>query len=165
MVLSTQIVRVADGLPLAASMDDEEHSNGKELAEPKNLLRQLYKKLNNSVDQRCSIDTGNFIFHYYIEYGVCFLAICDKQYPKKLAFQFLEELQKEFNEKYGSEVGSVARPYAFVKFDTFIQKTKKQYKDTRTTKNLNKLHEDLRDVTGIMTMNIRDALVRGETLD
>lgn len=51
-----------------------------------------------------------------MEMGVCYLALCDKSYPKVLAFQYLEELQKEFNASYGTEVGSVARPYAFVKF-------------------------------------------------
>jgi len=31
----------------------------------------------------------------------------------------LEELQKEFQEKYGNEIGTAARPYAFVKFGKF----------------------------------------------
>jgi hypothetical protein len=81
----------------------------------------------------------------------------------------------------------VARPYAFVKFgtltssgswlrffigvffwgvlDAFIQKTKKQYKDSRTQRNLNKLNEDLQDVTRIMNKNIQEVLGRGEQLD
>lgn len=102
---------------------------------------------------------------YLIEFGVCYLTLCEKSYPKKLAFTYLEELQKEFNEKYGQEVGTVARPYAFVKFDSFIQKTKRQYKDARAQRNLQKLNEDLHDVTRIMTKNIQDVLGRGETLD
>jgi hypothetical protein len=102
---------------------------------------------------------------YLIEFGVCYLTLCEKSYPKKLAFTYLEELQKEFHEKYGQEVGTVARPYAFVKFDSFIQKTKRQYKDARAQRNLQKLNDDLHDVTRIMTKNIQDVLGRGETLD
>ncbi|KAJ3393117.1 SNAP receptor [Entophlyctis sp. JEL0112] len=102
---------------------------------------------------------------YLIEFGVCYLTLCDRSYPKKLAFAYLEEIQTEFHEKYGNEVASVARPYAFVKFDTFIQKTKKQYKDTRTQKNLSKLNDELQDVHRIMTKNISDVLGRGNTLD
>jgi hypothetical protein len=30
------------------------------------------------------------MFHYIIEGGVCFLTLCDRGYPKKLAFQYLE---------------------------------------------------------------------------
>ena len=114
-----------------------------------------------------------------IEYGVCYLTLCDRSYPKKLAYQYLEELQKEFQEKYGPEVGSVSRPYAFVKFgmshmivlglferlDSFIQKVKKLYKDSRAQRNLNKLNDDLQDVQRIMTKNIQDVLGRGEQLD
>ncbi|KAJ3117347.1 SNAP receptor [Phlyctochytrium bullatum] len=136
-----------------------------DLTEYKNQAKQLFKRLSPDSDQRCSIETGPFIFHYLIEFGVCYLTLCDRSYPKKLAFAYLEELQKEFQEKYGGEVGTVARPYAFVKFDTYIQKAKKQYKDTRTQRNLNKLNDDLQDVTRIMTKNIHEVLGRGENLD
>ena len=53
---------------------------------------------------------------YLIELGVCYLVLCDRAYPKKLAFSFLEELQKEFWNEFGNEVGTAARPYAFIKF-------------------------------------------------
>ena len=62
-------------------------------------------------------------------------------------------------------VDSVARPYAFIKFDTFIQKTKKLYSDQRTQRNLEKLNEDLHDIQSIMTRNINDVLEQGERLD
>ncbi|KAJ3205796.1 SNAP receptor [Dinochytrium kinnereticum] len=161
-VKSTIIARVADGLPLAASMDDEE---SEDLTDYKNQAKQLFKRLSPDSDQRCSIETGPFVFHYLIEFGVCYLTLCDRSYPKKLAFSYLEEIQKEFQEKYGNEVGTVARPYAFVKFDTYIQKSKKQYKDTRTQRNIHKLNDDLQDVTRIMTKNIHEVLGRGENLD
>ncbi|KAI9027958.1 Longin-like domain-containing protein [Hyaloraphidium curvatum] len=162
MVKSTIIARVADGLPLAASMDDEEADD---LADYKSQAKLIFKRLTPQSDPKCSIETGPYVFHYLIERGICYLCLTERSYPKKLAFAYLEELEKEFGEKYGSEVGGVARPYAFVKFDTFIQKTKKQYKDTRTQKNLQKLNDDLNDVTRIMTKNIGEVLGRGESLD
>lgn len=162
MVKSTLIARVADGLLLAASMDDDETPDIKEY---KNQTKLIFKRLNTEQDQRCTIESGPYCFHYLIEYGVCYLVICDKSYPKKLAFAYLEELQKEFHEKYGNEVSRVDRPYALVKFDTFIQKVKRQYKDTRAQRNLHKLNEDLHDVTRIMTKNIESVLGRGENLE
>ena len=50
-------------------------------------------------------------------------------------------------------------------FDTFIQKTKKLYVDTRTQRNLSKLNDELSDVQDIMKQNIQDVLGRGEKLD
>lgn len=49
--------------------------------------------------------------------------------------------------------------------DTFMQKTKRIYQDTRTQNNLTKLNEDLQDVTRIMTKNMEDLLWRGDSLD
>ena len=49
--------------------------------------------------------------------------------------------------------------------DTFIQKTKKTYMDTRAQRNLTKLNGELQDVQRIMTQNIQDVLGRGEKLD
>ena len=40
--------------------------------------------------------------------------------------------------------------------DTYIQKTKKLYVDTRTQRNLSKMNDDLADVQKIMTENIQD---------
>jgi vesicle transport protein SEC22 len=49
--------------------------------------------------------------------GVSFLTLAERSYPKKLAFQYLEELSNEFNRLYGGQhVDSVSRPYAFIKF-------------------------------------------------
>jgi vesicle transport protein SEC22 len=49
--------------------------------------------------------------------------------------------------------------------DNFIQKTKKQYKDARAQRNLQRLNEDLGDVQRIMTKNIQEVLGRGEQLE
>lgn len=57
------------------------------------------------------------------------------------------------------------RPYAFVQFDTFMQRTKRTYQDTRATANLDKLNDDLKDVTKVMTKNIEDLLYRGDSLE
>jgi vesicle transport protein SEC22 len=112
-----------------------------------------------------TVESGPFNFHCLIDVDVVFLALADKAYPKKLAFQYLEELQSEFTRLYGPQIEGVARPYAFIKFDTFIQKTKKLYMDTRTQRNIAKLNEDIAEVHSIMTKNIAEVLGQGERLD
>jgi hypothetical protein len=47
---------------------------------------------------------------------VCYLTLCDRSYPKKLAFQYLEDLKNEFEKVNGSQIETAARPYAFIKF-------------------------------------------------
>lgn len=130
------------------------------------------------------------MYSYIIEGRVCYLTMCDRSYPKKLAFQYLEDLKNEFEKVNGNQIETAARPYAFIKFgmvpeftwqhyfklyflityvsfflDTFIQKTKKLYMDTRTQRNLAKLNDDLYEVHQIMTRNVQDVLGVGEKLE
>jgi vesicle transport protein SEC22 len=60
-------------------------------------------------------------FSYVISNSVVYLCIAAKSYPRKLAFSYLDELSKEFERSYSSELSNPnLRPYAFVKFDTFV---------------------------------------------
>ena len=48
--------------------------------------------------------------------------------------------------------------------DTYMQKTKKNYMDSRTRRSMNRLNDELHDVQRIMVQNIDDVLQRGEQL-
>jgi len=159
----TLLSRISDGLPLAASMEDEK--DHRELDGYKAQAKKLLKTMSNGAPARVSVESGGSVFHYINQDGVCYMCLTEKSYPKRLAFNYLEELLKEFNTKFRDDVESASRPYAFIKFDTFIQRTKKLYVDTRTQRNLNKLNDDLTSVRDIMTQNIQDVLGRGEALD
>merc|ERR1712224_1004204 len=130
----------------------------------KEQAKALVKRLTqgrHGQSTRLTLESGGYCFHYMIEGGVVFLTMADRGYPKKLAYQYLDELQKEFTSLYASEVEKISRPYAFIKFDRFIQKTRKLYLDTRTQRNLEKLSEELSEVHSIMTRNIQEVLGQG----
>lgn len=165
MVLMTMIARVADALPLAASMQEDEQA-GRSLMDFQTQAKQLFRKISSDPQPpaRCSLETGPYIFHYIIERGVCFLVLCDKSFSKRLAYAYLEDLQSEFSSQFGKRVETVSRPYSFIEFDTYIQKSRKNYMDSRARKNLNNINTELQDVHRIMVQNIDDVLQRGETL-
>ncbi|KAJ4971901.1 hypothetical protein NE237_005000 [Protea cynaroides] len=165
MVKLTMIARVTDGLLLVEGLDDGRDVNNNEFY--KHQARALFKNLSKGQNEasRMSIETGPYVFHYIIEGRVCYLTMCDRSYPKKLAFQYLEDLKTEFERVNGNQIETAGRPYAFIKFDTFIQKTKKLYLDTRTQRNLAKLNDELYEVHQIMTRNVQEVLGVGEKLD
>ncbi|KAG6849664.1 hypothetical protein H0H93_006506 [Arthromyces matolae] len=166
MVRSTIIVRASDALPLAASVDDEQTEQS--LQEHKQQAKLIFRRITPNSEPRCSIESNQYTLHYLISDNVVFLTIADKSYPRKLAFSYLDELSKEFSTSYGPKVESVRKPYAFVGFDTFMSKTARLYRDTRTaaaTSSLDKLNDDLQDVTRIMTKNMEELLWRGDSLD
>lgn len=164
MVLMTMIARVADGLPLSASVQDDQQQLGVGNTEYQNQAKMLFKKLNNQSYSRSTIETGPYNFHYMIENGVCYLVLTEKSFSKRLAFSFLEDLQNEFKSQYGSRVNSVNRPYSFIEFDTYIQKAKKAFMDSRARRNLSSLNSELQDVQRIMVQNIDDVLQRGSVI-
>jgi len=162
MPLLTLMSRVSDGLMLSESMDSGKNDTDMEYY--RSQAKQIFKTLSRKSQNKMYIEAGVYFFAYLIENDVCYLTLAEKTYPKKLAFSFLEELQKEFDTSYGEEVPQAKRPYAFIKFDTFIQKTKKLYLDTRSQRNMNKVAEDLQDIQRIMSKNIQDILGRGEKI-
>ncbi|RWR88593.1 vesicle transport protein [Cinnamomum micranthum f. kanehirae] len=173
MVKLTMIARVTDGLPLAEGLDDGRDQIDAEVY--KQQAKAVFKNLSKGHNEasRMSLETGPYVFQYpliyivcyIIEGRVCYLTMCDRSYPKKLAFQYLEDLKNEFERVNGNQIETAARPYAFIKFDTFIQKTKKLYLDTRTQRNLAKLNDELYEVHQIMTRNVQEVLGVGEKLD
>lgn len=90
--------------------------------------------------------------------------MCEKNYSKRLAYSYLEDIAQEFHTQYGKRVNTVTRPYTFIEFDTYIQKAKKSFTDTRSRRNLNTINNQLHDVQKIMVQNIDDVLQRGTVL-
>ncbi|KAF1810997.1 vesicle transporter SEC22 [Eremomyces bilateralis CBS 781.70] len=164
MIRSTQIVRL-DGLILAASVDNEQSQN--ELGEVKNNVKKILRRLNKNAAPQATIECGQYTLHYLIHDNVIYLCICERSYPRKLAFTYLSDIQGEFTNTYPAQqyLSANLRPYAFVEFDTFIQKTIKTYQDARASQNLDKLNSELQDVTKVMTKNIEDLLYRGDSLE
>nr|TKS04452.1 hypothetical protein D5086_0000141770 [Populus alba] len=97
---------------------------------------------------------------YLIGNGVCFMTLCDSSYPRKLAFHYLQDLQKEFEKLDNSLVEKITRPYSFVKFDGVIGSIRKQYIDTRTQANLSKLNANRKKDLEIITEHISEILQR-----
>ncbi|XP_058487166.1 vesicle-trafficking protein SEC22b-A isoform X1 [Solea solea] len=163
MIALTMIARVSDGLPLAASIEEDEQS-GRDLQQYQSQAKQLCRKLNAQSPDRCTLEAGDMDFHYLIAQGICYLCLCEASFPKKIAFAYLEDLHNEFYDQYGRKVNTAMRPYSFIEFDTYIQKTKKTYVDSRARRNLGSINTELHDVQRIMVANIEEVLQRGEAL-
>lgn len=57
-----------------------------------------------------------------------------------------EALHSESDDQRGQELATVSRPYSFIEFDIFVQKTKKLYTDACTQRNLGSLNPELQNV-------------------
>lgn len=157
--LATHVARLADGMILVATMD-----NGVD-AEYTQNAKKLLKSFKTTSPSKCTIEAGPYYFHYIIENGVVYLTLAERGYPRRLAFQYLEEVNREFQRLYADEISRFSRPYAAVSFDPKMNKIRRDYLDPNAPGNLKKLNSDLQDIHNIMQQNINDVLQRGEKLD
>lgn len=150
---------------LCASVDDEQTESA--LSEVKSQVKLVLRRLGRNSEPQATIESGAFALHYVIAAEIVYFAITDKSYPRKLAFTYLSDISTEFQGTYPAAqlLSPTLRPYAFMEFDTFIARTKATYSDARATQNLDKLNDELRDVTKVMTKNIEDLLYRGDNLE
>ncbi|KAF2016527.1 transport protein-like protein sec22 [Aaosphaeria arxii CBS 175.79] len=164
MIRHTLIARI-DGLILVTSSDNGEVDAA--LNEAKGKLKLILRRLNANAEPQATIEDGPYTAHYIMKNDLCFFCICDKSYPRKLAFTYLSDISSEFTNTYNSTQygASSCRAYQYMEFDTFIQKTNKTYQDTRATQNFDRLNDELKDVTKVMTKNIEDLLYRGDSLE
>ncbi|KAM4697612.1 vesicle-trafficking protein SEC22a isoform 2-T2 [Rhinophrynus dorsalis] len=144
VIFFASVVRVRDGLPLSASTDHEQNTS---VQETKKYLKVLSKKLERLPD-RCTLRRGPHNVHLISSLGVSYMMLCSEAYPSVLAFCFLDELQKEFIMTYEmAHINTAIRPYSFIEFDHFIQKTKQRFNSPRslTTKmNLADMQTEIR---------------------
>ncbi|CAJ0578343.1 unnamed protein product, partial [Mesorhabditis spiculigera] len=162
MSLLTLIGRVRDGLILATSIEGADGGDSN-LVKYTNQAKMLFKKL-NPTDAAHTFESGPYQFHYVIKGTICALALCDRQYPRKLAFSFLDDVANEFLNQYASKIDTVSRPYHFLEFDSYIQQAKRKYSD-RSRFAMQEVSSELKDVTRIMISNIEDVIHRGEALN
>ena len=94
-----------------------------------NRAKQIFRKLNVGSAPQLSVEHNNMMFHYQIDkvklkeiasinkkifQGVCYLCLADKNFSRKLAFSYLQDLQSEFFVQYGNRIDKVSRPYHFM---------------------------------------------------
>ncbi|KAH3677225.1 hypothetical protein WICMUC_001806 [Wickerhamomyces mucosus] len=162
MIKSTLIFR-SDGLPLSGTVDDD---NDPGLKEQKKKVKLIISRITPNSENKASIESGNFQIHYLLENSIIYFVICEKSYPRKLSFSYLTEISNEFFQSHGVDsLKPNTRPYAFVSFDNYMQKTKKIYQDQRAQSNLDRLNNELADVKSVLSKNIEDLLYRGDSLD
>ncbi|KAG0716165.1 Vesicle-trafficking protein SEC22a [Chionoecetes opilio] len=130
MIVYACLSRLTDGTPLSATTDyasdgDQRVREGKQCVK---LLSQHFGKFG----MRVCLQAEEVTLHCVVDECTAYMVVCEPTYPHILAFSFLDELKKEFNVLYTpSVVKSVRRPFAFIEFDSFLQKTRQKYNSSR----------------------------------
>lgn len=170
MVRSVSIVRLSDSLPLVSSQEDG--NLGRDFPDFKRKYKLILKELpslpgGDGEISQIEMDYFSFIILKDTSSDLALLTMCEKHYPKKLAGSLLGDLKEKFLQQFTPSMIKVPnlRPYAFISFDSTLERIKADYRDVRAKSNLERLHGELADVTKIMHTNITGVLERGSKLE
>ncbi|XP_068241569.1 vesicle-trafficking protein SEC22a-like [Palaemon carinicauda] len=130
MIIYATLIRSADGTPLSATTDFASDADQR-VREGKRCIKLISKHL-HEFGKRVCLQCDDLSIHCVMDDCTAYMVVCEPNYPHILAFSFLDELMKEFNILYtASVVKSVRRPYAFIEFDSFLQRTRHKYNSAR----------------------------------
>lgn len=101
-----------------------------------------------------------------LDNSIVLLALCDRSFNRQHAFGLLRAIKEAFGAEYDPGiVGASVRPYAFMRFEPRMQEIRRAFNEGRQRGNLDRLRDELIDVTKIMTTSINEVLERGDRLD
>ncbi|KAK4431500.1 Vesicle-trafficking protein SEC22b [Sesamum alatum] len=166
MLKLTIVGRVSDGLPLAQGpryVNEEDDSVSTYKQQGEFLLKEISRGALPT--SKTSIFLDHHCFNYMVENGICFMALCDSMYPRKLVFHYLQDLQKEFKKYDVGVIERIMRPYSFIKFDGIIGNIRRNYVDTRTQANLSKLNSDGSQEEDILSESFSQIVKRRRRFD
>lgn len=113
--------------------------------------------------QRSSVEDMGHIFHVHVRSnGLAAAALCDKEYPPRVAFTLLAKLQDEFMSSYGEEEWTrTTKPLKLSSMDAAIEK----YQNPQEADSIMRIQQDLDDTKIILYQTIDSVLERGVKLE
>jgi len=118
----------------------------------------------SSKGSRASVKEQDYMCHVYVhQNGLSGVAVCDKDYPQRVAFNMLNKLVDDFAAEVSaaSYTSSDPNTYTFDKCQTFLEK----YQNPSEADPMMKVQTELDETKVIVYDTIEKVLQRGEKLD
>ena len=118
----------------------------------------------SSKGSRASVKEQDYMCHVFVnENGISAVAISDKDYPQRVAFNMLSKLIEDFASQVPASVYTVSDPsnYKFTECETYLEK----YQNPGEADPMTKVQNELDETKIIVYNTIEQVLQRGEKLD
>lgn len=110
-----------------------------------------------------------YVFHYIVENGICYLCMSDERNKHRVPFGFLEDMKKCFTTKFGHEAPQTAIAFSMnEEFSPVIKERLEFYNSGNADKsidNIGAVKSQIEDVKDVMVQNIEKVLERGEKIE
>eukprot|EP00525_Craspedostauros_australis_P006632 CAMPEP_0198133064 /NCGR_PEP_ID=MMETSP1442-20131203/59370_1 /TAXON_ID= /ORGANISM="Craspedostauros australis, Strain CCMP3328" /LENGTH=182 /DNA_ID=CAMNT_0043794169 /DNA_START=1313 /DNA_END=1861 /DNA_ORIENTATION=- len=110
-----------------------------------------------------------YVFHYIVENGICYLCMSDEKNKHRIPFAFLQDMKAQFIAKYGNETPQTAIAFSMnEQFSPVIQNRMDYYNSDEADRgidNIGAVKTQIDEVKGVMVQNIEKVLERGEKIE
>eukprot|EP00558_Chaetoceros_sp_UNC1202_P009030 CAMPEP_0197233234 /NCGR_PEP_ID=MMETSP1429-20130617/1358_1 /TAXON_ID=49237 /ORGANISM="Chaetoceros sp., Strain UNC1202" /LENGTH=143 /DNA_ID=CAMNT_0042691449 /DNA_START=246 /DNA_END=674 /DNA_ORIENTATION=- len=108
----------------------------------------------------------DYVFHYVVEDGICYLCMSDEKNKHRQPFAFLQDMKSRFLSQYGLEAAQRAIAFTFnEEFSTVIDERMEHYNSGGAVDNIDQVKNDIDRVKEGMVQNIEKVLERGEKIE
>ena len=130
------------------------------------VTRVLLAKIPPS-DGRMIYNYDDYVFHYVVENGICFLCMSDEKQKHRVPFALLQEIKELFTHKYGLEVPQRAIAFSLnEEFSRILQDRMEYYNSAgANVDSLSSVKNQIESVKDNMVQNIEQVLERGEKIE
>lgn len=127
------------------------------------ITRIIQEKISSAqgISQMSYVYDG-FYFHYITMDAIIYLCLTNEEFPRRKAFDFLAELQKEYQERVSGQSSDHEDIERILSFHPTLQGLVQKYSQVDA---LERAQQDVAQVRTIMSQNIEKVLNRGERID
>jgi vesicle-associated membrane protein 7 len=129
------------------------------------VTRMLLAKIPDT-DGKMTYVYDDYVFHYVVEDGICYLCMSDEQNKHRLPYAFLLNMKDLFLSKYGIDAAQKAIAFSFnEEFSTVICDRMDYFNSGGSADNIDALKNQIDEVKEGMVQNIEKVLERGEKIE
>jgi vesicle-associated membrane protein 7 len=132
------------------------------------VTRVLLEKIPQQ-DGKMTYVYDEYVFHYIVENGICYLCMSDEKNKHRIPFAFLGEVKERFLAKFGLEAAQSAIAFSMNEDFKGTLADRMNFYDSdeadRSIDNIGTVKSQIDEVRDVMVQNIERVLERGEKIE
>ena len=132
------------------------------------VTRVLLEKIPQQ-DEKMTLVHDDYVFHYIVENGICYMCMSDEKNKHRIPFAFLEDTKNRFLAQFGLENAQQAIAFAMNEDFKGTLAERMEYFNSdeadRSIDNIGTVKSQIDEVKDVMVQNIERVLERGEKIE
>jgi len=130
-----------------------------------NVSRLILEKIANQAEGKMSYAYDRYFFHYSAGDGLIFLCMTDEQFPRRIAFAFLDDVKNRFLSMYRASYRDAMTFGMNEEFSRVLKKLMEYFSYDPSVDKIGNVQKKVDETKKIMVENIERVLDRGERIE